>query len=400
MMINTVYKEFRKKFGRGGDIRGFFAPGQVSLIGEHSDSSGGMVLNCALKEGCYAVARKREDKLLNCFFSSFPEDGIFEADLSALSPGGDGTWHDDIAGMLWAFSENELPLPCGFDMIIISTLPADGGMGLSECLKALTAIVCKDLFAMMIPLKKCAAIGQFCDTQYSGVNRGIAGIYTSLLSKKDNLMLVDTFDSSHKYALMNSRDIRLVVFDSGSVSDAGREDAGKEAELGRIALESLQRVEDIESIGELSMEQFDDISDTIEDPKAREWARYIIEERRRSLDAFRSAESSDFKNLGALMNDSDKSFRDVTGELPDKLCKLKDTVWKQNGVLGCLISGSGCVLGLMEADKAEQITESVLSAFQGEDGYAVSACTVVVSDGARRIAIPELAKPPKNAVES
>ena len=58
---------FEEKFGGEGDIRTYFAPGRVNLIGEHTDYNGGHVFPCALTIGTYAVARKREDKVIKLY---------------------------------------------------------------------------------------------------------------------------------------------------------------------------------------------------------------------------------------------------------------------------------------------------------------------------------------------
>ena len=43
-VIDEVLAEFKAKFGDEGDIRSYFAPGRVNLIGEHTDYNGGHVL--------------------------------------------------------------------------------------------------------------------------------------------------------------------------------------------------------------------------------------------------------------------------------------------------------------------------------------------------------------------
>ena len=56
-MLAKLRQEFEQKFGSYGDIRTYFAPGRVNLIGEHTDYNGGHVFPCALTLGTYAVAR-------------------------------------------------------------------------------------------------------------------------------------------------------------------------------------------------------------------------------------------------------------------------------------------------------------------------------------------------------
>ena len=67
--------EFEKKFGTYGDIRTYFAPGRVNLIGEHTDYNGGHVFPCALTLGTYAIARKREDNKLRFLSANFEKFG-------------------------------------------------------------------------------------------------------------------------------------------------------------------------------------------------------------------------------------------------------------------------------------------------------------------------------------
>ena len=45
-MKEQLTKKFEETFGAGGDIRAYFAPGRVNLIGEHTDYNGGHVFPC------------------------------------------------------------------------------------------------------------------------------------------------------------------------------------------------------------------------------------------------------------------------------------------------------------------------------------------------------------------
>ena len=45
---NIMMKWFKNIYGDNDDVRVYFAPGRVNLIGEHTDYNGGHVLPCAL----------------------------------------------------------------------------------------------------------------------------------------------------------------------------------------------------------------------------------------------------------------------------------------------------------------------------------------------------------------
>ena len=83
-MKEKLTQVFKEKFGDYGDIRAYFAPGRVNLIGEHTDYNGGHVFPCALTIGTYAVARKREDDVLRFYSMNFEDIGIIETSVINL----------------------------------------------------------------------------------------------------------------------------------------------------------------------------------------------------------------------------------------------------------------------------------------------------------------------------
>ena len=58
-ILEQLKKVFAETFGEG-EIRLFFAPGRVNMIGEHTDYNGGHVFPCAISLGTYAAARARD----------------------------------------------------------------------------------------------------------------------------------------------------------------------------------------------------------------------------------------------------------------------------------------------------------------------------------------------------
>ena len=50
-MQERLLEKFQELFGAQGEIRLYFAPGRVNMIGEHTDYNGGHVFPCALTIG-------------------------------------------------------------------------------------------------------------------------------------------------------------------------------------------------------------------------------------------------------------------------------------------------------------------------------------------------------------
>ena len=83
-MKKELLKKFEEIFGEEGEIKSYFAPGRVNLIGEHTDYNGGHVFPCALTIGTYAIARKRQDNKLRFYSMNFEALGVLESSLDDL----------------------------------------------------------------------------------------------------------------------------------------------------------------------------------------------------------------------------------------------------------------------------------------------------------------------------
>ena len=59
MIQQNVLDKFKELFGADGDIRVYFAPGRVNLIGEHTDYNGGRVPMCTYHRYIYGSKKAR-----------------------------------------------------------------------------------------------------------------------------------------------------------------------------------------------------------------------------------------------------------------------------------------------------------------------------------------------------
>ena len=104
-MKEKVLSVFKEKYGDGGDIRLYFAPGRVNLIGEHTDYNGGHVFPCALTMGTYGAARKRDDRRMNFYSMNLDTFGVIETSLDDLTNKKEYNWANYPLGVVWALSE-------------------------------------------------------------------------------------------------------------------------------------------------------------------------------------------------------------------------------------------------------------------------------------------------------
>ena len=98
MQKEQLIAKFQELYGEGGEIRTYFAPGRVNLIGEHTDYNGGHVFPCALTMGTWAVVRNREDRKLGIVSLNYEKLGIFGTFFFRITGSADRT---DVKRYIW-----------------------------------------------------------------------------------------------------------------------------------------------------------------------------------------------------------------------------------------------------------------------------------------------------------
>ena len=104
-MTEKLIQRFKELYGKEGEVRAYFAPGRVNLIGEHTDYNGGHVFPCALTLGTYGIVRDREDRVLRFYSSNFEKLGVIETSLDDLIPDKAAGWTNYPKGVMWAFEK-------------------------------------------------------------------------------------------------------------------------------------------------------------------------------------------------------------------------------------------------------------------------------------------------------
>ena len=275
-MLEKLRTEFEKKFGKLEDVRTYFAPGRVNLIGEHTDYNGGHVFPCALTLGTYGVARKREDKKLRFYSVNFENLGIIESNLDDLTPSKESGWTNYPKWVMWAFEGRGFKLPCGLDILIYGNIPNGSGLSSSASLEVLTGVILKDMFGFDVSMVEIAQIGQYSENNFNGCNCGIMDQFASAMGKKDNAIFLDTNTLEFEYAPVVLEDAKIVIINSKvkhSLVDSAYNDRRNECET---ALKELQEVGDIKTLGDLTEAEFEAHKDAIKSEIRQKRAKHAV----------------------------------------------------------------------------------------------------------------------------
>lgn len=389
-MQQKVLERFQELFGAEGDIRSYFSPGRVNLIGEHTDYNGGHVFPCALTIGTYGAARKREDRKIRFYSENFSKMGVFETSLDDLVYHEEANWTNYPKGVVWAFKEKGYETPTGFDMVMYGNIPNGSGLSSSASVELLMGVILVDLYGFeglsMIDL---ALLGQYAENRFNGMNCGIMDQFAIAMGKENQAIFLDTGDLSYEYAPIEMNGAKIVIAASNKkrkLTDSKYNERRAECEE---ALADIQKQMDIKALGELTEEQFEQVQDAIQNPVCRKRAKHAVYENQRTIKAVAALKAGDLETFGKLMNASHVSLRDdyeVTGK---ELDTLVEAAWKQEGVIGSRMTGAGfggCTVSIVKEEAIDGFIKNVGEIYEKEIGYAADFYVVEIGDGSRRIA--------------
>ena len=389
-MQQQLVKKFQELFGEGGDIRFYFSPGRVNLIGEHTDYNGGHVFPCALTIGTYGVARKREDRKIRLYSENFSKMGVIETSLDDLVYRDSAGWTNYPKGIVWTFEEKGYPVEKGFDMLMYGNIPNGSGLSSSASVELLMGIILKDLFGYEdLTMINLALIGQYGENNFNGMNCGIMDQFAIAMGKKDHAIFLDTQNLQYEYAPIRMDGYKIVIAASNKkrrLTDSKYNERRAECEE---ALKDIQSVKKIQALGELTEEEFEQVKDAVKDPVCRKRAKHAVYENQRTIQAVKALKNNDLETFGKLMNESHVSLRDdyeVTGK---ELDTLVEAAWKQDGVIGSRMTGAGfggCTVSIVKEEAVDAFIKNVGEIYEKEIGYGADFYVVEIGDGTRRIA--------------
>lgn len=387
-MKEKMLKKFEELYGAGGDIRFYFAPGRVNLIGEHTDYNGGHVFPCALTIGTYGVVRSREDRKLRFYSENFEKLGVIETSLDDLTPSKEAGWTNYPKGVIWAFEKRGMKLSHGLDVLIYGDIPNGSGLSSSASLEVLMGLILKETYGFDVSMVEIALIGQDSENNFNGCNCGIMDQFASAMGKKDNAIFLDTNTLQFTYAPVKLPDAKIVITNSKvkhSLVNSAYNDRRNECET---ALKELQTAVDIQTLGDLTEEQFEEHKSAIEDEIRRKRAKHAVYENQRAIHAVEALKANDIALFGKLMNASHESLRYDYEVSCEEIDVLVDLAQAMPGVIGSRITGGGfggCTVSIVENETVDTFVKEIGKAYLEKVGHEAEFYVVDIGDGAGKL---------------
>ena len=381
----VINDKFIEIFGEQAEAT-FFSPGRINLIGEHTDYNGGHVFPCAISLGTYGAARKREDNKLRFYSANFEDLGIIETSLDDLKYDKKDNWVNYAKGMIYFLKETGHDVDKGMDIFIEGNIPNGSGLSSSASLEMLIGVIAQELFNLDIDRVDLVKLGMETENKFIGVNSGIMDQFAVGMGKQNQAILLDTNTLEYSYAPVDMGNNVIVIMNTNKrreLADSKYNERRSECET---AVGELQAKLDINTLGELDAQTFDEYAYLIEDENRLKRARHAVWENQRTMQAQAALEEGDLEKFGRLVNASHVSLEhdyEVTGI---ELDTLAHTAWKQEGVLGARMTGAGfggCGIAIVDKDKVEAFKENVGKVYTEKIGYAPAFYIAEIADGTK-----------------
>lgn len=381
---DELLAKFTAVFGAGGQVTPYFAPGRVNLIGEHTDYNGGHVFPCALTIGTYAIARKNTNRSLRLYSVNFDELGVITVSLDDLAYAKEDDWANYPKGVVWAFAEKGMKIDAGLDILYFGNIPNSSGLSSSASIEVVTGYILSQTFGFDTSLVDIALISQFAENKFNGVNCGIMDQFAIAMGKKDHAIFLDTSNLEYEYAPIQLEGAKIVIACSNKKRGLGDSKYNERRTECETALEELKKVVSIQTLGELSEEQFEQYKDAIKDDVRRKRAKHAVYENQRTIQAVNALKANDIATFGKLMNESHVSLRDDYEVTGIELDTLVETSLEQEGVIGSRMTGAGfggCTVSIVKEEAIDAFIKNVGEVYLQKIGYKADFYVVEIGNG-------------------
>ena len=387
-MLENLIKDFKEIFKYNGEVKTFFSPGRVNLIGEHTDYNGGFVFPCALDFGTYAVVKKREDKAFRMYSKNFENLGIIEFNLDSLVYDKKDDWTNYPKGVVKTFLDRNYKIDSGFDVLFFGNIPNGAGLSSSASIEVLTAVILKNLFKLDVDMVEMVKMCQVAENKFIGVNSGIMDQFAVGMGKKDNAILLDCNTLKYEYVPVKLKNMSIVIANTNKKRGLADSKYNERRSSCEEAVKILNKNGiNIKYLGELTVAEFEKIKHYITDEEQLKRATHAVTENERAKNAVEFLKKDNIAEFGRLMNKSHISLRDDYEVTGSELDSLVEAAWKEKGTVGSRMTGAGfggCTVSIVENAYVDSFIKNVGKKYKEKTGLEASFYIANIGDGARK----------------
>ncbi|HWZ21774.1 MAG TPA: galactokinase [Cytophagaceae bacterium] len=376
--IEILKEKFEEAFHTKDNLRFFFAPGRVNIIGEHIDYNGGKVFPASLSIGISAVVSLNNSDTVCIRSLNLP--GEVQFNLKEGIEISENSWGNYPKGVMNYLIKEGYKLS-GCNILFSGNLPDGAGLSSSAALEVLTSYM-MITFTNKEPDK--LWIAKFCqkvENEFIKVNCGIMDSFSIAMGKKDSAILLDCNSLEYEYVPFDLEDYQLVIMNTNkkrALIESRYNERRKECES---ILSILTNSIKISTICEASLEQ---IEKYITDEVLIKRAKHVITENKRVFDVVNALKRKDLQTLGLLLHQSHLSLKndyEVTGF---ELDTIVEEAMKYSECLGARMTGAGfggCAIALVKNSEIDSFKKEVSLGYKSRTGLVASFYESKIGEG-------------------
>ncbi len=371
--------EFRARFDQ--TPAGLWAaPGRLNLIGEHTDYNDGFVLPFALPERVVAAAAAWSGPGWQVC-TDFAEGAVSFDDPQ---PGSVEDWAGYVAGVVWALRDRGFDVPPA-RIALASDVPVGAGLSSSHAMECAVLTALCDLGHLDLPMAERPQLVQRTENVYVGAPTGIMDQSASLRCEAGHALFLDC----------RSLEVEQIPFDVTTEglavlvlnSNAPHHHSDGEYGARRKSCEEAARILGVPALRDIAFDDLDKALARLDDEVTRKRVRHVVTEDQRVLDTVATLRSGRIREIGPLLTASHASMRDDF-EITVAQVDVAVEAALAAGAYGARMTGGGfggCVISLVDADRADAVAAAVADAYAQRGFTAPTPFTAVPSAGATRL---------------
>ena len=323
-----------------------WAPGRCTVVGEHVDYAGGVVVAIAINLGVEVAVRGAASGYRVVSAGR-------RVERSDTQPRGD--IGDRILAAVEALRVRGFSFP-GLDIGVSANLPESAGLSSSA------AVVCATLLALLrhadatLGSDELFAAALYAERDVVGVPCGPLDQLTIVNAQPASAAILDCRDNSVTTVPWPWHDVAIVAAASGESHDVGGDGYRTRREQAAEVMRQLDLV-DVQAVDLNIVEQLDE--------PLRRRGRHLVSETKRAQLAMLAFESGDAARLGELMSASHRSLRDDYEVSTARLDSIVGAALGVDGCWGARLCGAGfggTAIALVKRDSAAACATAMAAA--------------------------------------
>ncbi|MCB9641604.1 MAG: galactokinase [Myxococcales bacterium] len=374
------------------EMRYFFSPGRVNLIGEHIDYCGGLVFPATLHVGTFAAARVGTQAGVAVRSTRFDRVVRFPLDEGLAFREEDG-WANYPKGVFAEYLARGANIP-PLEIFYHGDIPG-GGLSSSASLEVCTALIIEAFSGYSLaedPMdarKQMAWLTQHAENTFNGVNCGVMDQASVALGREGHGILMDCETLDVSYVPLPFDAYVLMIVDSQKsrtlASSVYNERRAEADEIARRVKEHLG----CEVLCKLPVEEVERALALFDEPVLQKRARHLLSEPQRVKAAEDALRRGDIETFGKILDAGHASLAEdyeISGPQIDFLVKASQSF---SGCVGARMTGGdgsgGCMIAVVEREKISSYTSTVGAAYRAHFGWSPTFLRARIGPGALEI---------------